>query len=139
MSGKDFKQYQTDELVAARMRDLVRLPVRVSESEAWAQYELQKSRAVVRVAQLRWQWFARFISPVSEDAVTSYVNEHQAELLAAQQSKAELAQGRCRCVGFSTSHQTHPRASSCEGWRGDGGLGSARQAQRQIAAGSVRR
>jgi parvulin-like peptidyl-prolyl isomerase len=83
MSAKDFKQFQTDELVAARMRDLVRLPVRVSESEAWAQYEFQKSRAVVRVAQLRSDWFARFVTPVTEDAVTSYVNEHQAELAAA--------------------------------------------------------
>lgn len=91
MSAKDFKQFQTDELVAARMRDLVRLPVRVAESEAWAQYEFQKSRAVVRVAQLRWEWFARFVAPVSEDAVTSYVNEHSAELLAAEQSKAELS------------------------------------------------
>lgn len=87
MSGKDFKQYQTDELVAARMRDLVRLPVRVSEGEAWSQFEFQKSRAVVRVTQLRADWFARFITPVSEDAVTSYVNEHQAELLAAEQGK----------------------------------------------------
>jgi peptidyl-prolyl cis-trans isomerase D len=106
MSGKDFKQYQTDELVAARMRDLVRLPVRVSESEAWAQYEFQKSRAVVRVAQLRWEWFARFVTPVSEDAVTSYVNEHQAELLAATQAKDTTPAPTPVAPASSTDHAT---------------------------------
>jgi peptidyl-prolyl cis-trans isomerase D len=39
MSTKDFKAYQEDELVAARMRELSKLSARVSEAEAYAEFE----------------------------------------------------------------------------------------------------
>lgn len=86
MSGKDFKQFQTEELIAARMRDLAQLPVRVSEDEAFATYEFERSRAVVRVADLNASWFSRFVTPLDEEAVTAYLKEHEAELTAAAPS-----------------------------------------------------
>jgi peptidyl-prolyl cis-trans isomerase D len=91
MSGKDFKQYQTEELIAARMRELVKLPVEVSDAEAFATFAYERSRAVVRVAQLHWSWFARFVTPISENAVTAYMSEHASELAPPPSAAPEAA------------------------------------------------
>ena len=52
MSTKDFKAYQNDELVASRMRDLSKLGARISDAEAFAEFESESAKATVRVAQL---------------------------------------------------------------------------------------
>jgi hypothetical protein len=88
------------------MRELVKMPIRVSEEEAWTQFEYAKSRAVVRTAQLHWAWFARFVTPVSEDAVTAYMAEHQAELLAAAQDKDTPPVPAPAAPAASTDHAT---------------------------------
>jgi peptidyl-prolyl cis-trans isomerase D len=107
MSGKDFKQMQTDELVAARMRELVKMPIRVSDNEAYAQFEYAKSRAVVRTGQLRSAWFSRYVTPVTEDDVTAYISAHEAELAEAQaQNKDAAAALAPAAPAASTDHAT---------------------------------
>lgn len=83
MSTKDFKTYQTDELIASRMRDLAKVGVRVSEAEVLAAFENDGARATVRVAQLDRDWFARFGTLLSDDAVRAYVTAHSADIDAA--------------------------------------------------------
>jgi peptidyl-prolyl cis-trans isomerase D len=83
MSTKDFKSYQADELVAARMRELSKLSARVSEAEAYAEFESESAKATVRVAQLDRDWFARFATSVSDDEVRAYITAHMAEVDAA--------------------------------------------------------
>jgi peptidyl-prolyl cis-trans isomerase D len=83
MSTKDFKTYQADELIAARMRDLSKLSARVSEAEAYAEFESESAKATVRVAQLDRDWFARFATSVSDDEVRAYITAHMAEIDAA--------------------------------------------------------
>lgn len=80
MSTKDFKNYQTQELVAARMRDLSKLSARVSEAEAYAEFESESAKATVRVAQLNRDWFARFGVPLPDDEVRAYIASHQADV-----------------------------------------------------------
>jgi peptidyl-prolyl cis-trans isomerase D len=80
MSTKDFKAYQTDELVASRMRDLAKLAVRVSDAEVFAAFENDSAKATVRVAQLDRDWFARFGTFVTDDAVRAYVTAHMADM-----------------------------------------------------------
>jgi peptidyl-prolyl cis-trans isomerase D len=89
MSTKDFKAYQQDELIAARMRDLSKLAARVSEAEVFAQFESESAKATVRVAQLDDDWFARFATVVDDDAVRAYITAHMADIdsaFAAQES-----------------------------------------------------
>jgi peptidyl-prolyl cis-trans isomerase D len=89
MSTKDFKSYQTEELVAARMRDLSKLAARVSEAEVFAQFENESAKATVRVAQLDDDWFARFATDLGDDAVRAYVTAHMVDIdtaFAAQES-----------------------------------------------------
>lgn len=83
MSTKDFKGYQTDELIASRMRDLSKLSARVSEAEAYAEFESESAKATVRVTQLDRDWFARFASSVSDDEVRAYITAHMADIDAA--------------------------------------------------------
>jgi peptidyl-prolyl cis-trans isomerase D len=83
MSTKDFKTYQTLELTAARMREAVKSGVRISEAEAYAQYENANSKATVRVAQLSSDWFARFLTATTDQAVQSYAVGHIPEVDAA--------------------------------------------------------
>ena len=83
MSSKDFKAHQTHELIASRMRDLSKVGVRISEAEAFAQFEHLNSKATVRVAQLTSSWFARFFTAPSDSQVHAYAAEHSTEVDAA--------------------------------------------------------
>lgn len=80
MSTKDFKVYQTQELIASRMRDLSKLSARVSDAEVFNEYESESAKATVRVAQLDDDWFARFGAALSDDAVRAYMTAHMADI-----------------------------------------------------------
>jgi peptidyl-prolyl cis-trans isomerase D len=83
MSSKDFKAYQTTELIASRMRDASKTGVRISEAEAYAQFENANAKATVRVAQISSDWFARFLTSPSDQEVQAYAAEHAADVDAA--------------------------------------------------------
>jgi hypothetical protein len=65
------------------MRDLSKLSARVSEAEAYAEFESESAKATVRVAQLDRDWFARFGTSPSDDEVRAYITAHMAEVDAA--------------------------------------------------------
>ncbi len=71
MSPKEFKQLQRDEIVAARVRGLVTSAVRVSEEEAFTQFELNRSRATVRYVEVKNSWFERFVGDLTDAAAES--------------------------------------------------------------------
>jgi peptidyl-prolyl cis-trans isomerase D len=74
---KEFKEMQQRELIAARMRDLIREPVRVSESEAFALYEQARSTVTVRSALLTRDWFAKYTLDVSPAAIDKWAAENK--------------------------------------------------------------
>lgn len=98
MSTKDFKAYQTNELIASRMRDLSKLSARVSEAEAYAAFENESAKATVRVAQLDRNWFARFATVLSDDAVRAYITANTAEIDAAFVGKESAVVENCPLV-----------------------------------------
>ncbi len=59
-SEVEFRQFESDEILAAKMRDLVRAPVRVSEPEALQSYLNEKSLAVLTYVEVRPQFVARY-------------------------------------------------------------------------------
>jgi hypothetical protein len=87
MSTKDFKKKQRDELVASRMRALIMSEVRVAESEAFAQYQRENTKAIARVAHLDRDWFARFTVSPSSEAADKYATDHQDQVNAAWEAK----------------------------------------------------
>ncbi|MEN9579178.1 MAG: hypothetical protein RJA70_2187 [Pseudomonadota bacterium] len=75
MSPKEFKQLQHDEITASRVRALVTSAVRVSEAEAFAQFELARSRATVRYVEAGFSWFARVGGDISDEAAAKVAQD----------------------------------------------------------------
>jgi peptidyl-prolyl cis-trans isomerase D len=59
-SPTEFREEQGRELIAAKVRDLVRTPVRVSEVEARESYIDEKSTASLTYVQVRQTWVAKY-------------------------------------------------------------------------------
>jgi len=74
---KEFKEMQQRELIAARLRDLIREPVRVSETEAFALFDQARSTVTIRSALLTRDWFAKYTLDVSPAAVDKWAADNK--------------------------------------------------------------
>ena len=79
-SPTEFKAMQREELLAARVRDLIRSRVRVGDEEAFTFYQHERSSATIRFATFRRSWFARHALDTSPAAVQAWSNEHKEEV-----------------------------------------------------------
>jgi peptidyl-prolyl cis-trans isomerase D len=79
-SPTEFKAMQRLEMLAQRMRDLVRARVRVGEQEAWSVYQREKATVTIRFAALRREWFARHAIDASPAAVEAWARQHEEEV-----------------------------------------------------------
>ncbi len=75
---KEFKEMQQRELLAARMRDVIREPVRVSETEARAMFEQERSTATIRSVVLSRDWFAKYALDLSSASVDKWGADNKA-------------------------------------------------------------
>lgn len=71
-SPKEFKQMQRRELVAERLREMVRSWARVSEGEVWTAYESRESKVVVRYAELQRDWFMKYVVQAADGQVDDW-------------------------------------------------------------------
>jgi peptidyl-prolyl cis-trans isomerase D len=80
-SPKEFREMQRRELIATRMRDLVRSRARISEAEALTAFERDNSRAVVRSVEVKRDWMLKYAVDVSDAAVDrwSFENKEQVD------------------------------------------------------------
>jgi peptidyl-prolyl cis-trans isomerase D len=79
-SPTEFRAMQHEEVVAARMRDLVRARVRVGDEEAFTTYQREKSSATIRFAAFRRNWFAHHVLDLSPAAVDGWAKNHKEEV-----------------------------------------------------------
>jgi len=77
---KEFKEMQQRELIAARMRALIREPVRVSDVEAFAKFEQERSTAVLRSVVLQRDWFAKYATDLSDAAVDKWAADNKTQI-----------------------------------------------------------
>lgn len=56
----EFREWQTRELLAAKMRDLVRAPVRVAEDEAFDRFQKERTTAVANYTVVRKSWVEKY-------------------------------------------------------------------------------
>lgn len=77
---KEFRAMQERELLAERLRELVRSRVRVPDAEAFSIYERGRSRAVVRSVTLERSWFGRFAVDLDAAAVDKWSKEHATQV-----------------------------------------------------------
>jgi len=78
-SSTEFRIEQGRELLAAKMREVVRDPIRVSGAEAWEEYERRYSTATVAWTPVKESWTARWTVDVQTTDVASWVKDHQAD------------------------------------------------------------
>src|SRR5439155_7995280 len=76
-SPTEFKAMQKEELLAARIRDLVRSLVGVGDEEAFTTYQREKSTATVRFATFRRGWFVHHALDMSPAAVDAWAKDHK--------------------------------------------------------------
>jgi peptidyl-prolyl cis-trans isomerase D len=79
-SPKEFREMQRRELIAARMRDLVRSRARISEAEALLEFERENSRAVVRSVEVKRDWMMKYAVDVSDAAVDRWTFENKEQV-----------------------------------------------------------
>ncbi|MBX3183635.1 MAG: SurA N-terminal domain-containing protein [Polyangiaceae bacterium] len=79
-SAGDYRDQARAEVLANRVRQLVRSRVRVSEDEVWSQYKQAQARASARTVNVDKPWFARFAIDTSDAALTAWLKEHEAEV-----------------------------------------------------------
>lgn len=84
---KEFKEMQQRELLAARMRDIVRSRVRIPDPEAYLLYERDRTKAVVRSVNLQRDWFARYVVELDEASVTKWTLANQQQVDADWETK----------------------------------------------------
>jgi len=74
-SAPEFRDEQARELLASKMRDLVRAPVRVSEVEALESYVAEKSSATVMYVPVKQSFVARYGVAVNDADVDKWAAE----------------------------------------------------------------
>lgn len=84
---KEFKEMQERELLAARMRDIVRSRVRIPDPEAYLLFERDRAKVVVRTVNLKRDWFAKFAVDLDDAAVDKWSLANQAQVDADWASK----------------------------------------------------
>lgn len=76
-STTDFRVEQARELLAAKMRDVVRAPIRVSDAEAWEEYARRYDTATVGWVPVKESWAARWAGASASQAdVDAWVKDH---------------------------------------------------------------
>jgi peptidyl-prolyl cis-trans isomerase D len=74
-SPTEFREWQSRELLAAKMRDLVRTPVRVADDEAFDRYVTQKTNAVVSYSVVRRSWIEKYGVPLDQKDIDAWAKD----------------------------------------------------------------
>lgn len=97
MAPPDFRDYQREEILAARVRDLIRSRARVGEGEARAQFAREKSTATLSFVRFRKGWFADEAIDTSPAAVSAWAEKNKDDVEKVWSSrKAQM--GECRVI-----------------------------------------
>lgn len=93
---KDFKEYQRQEALAARMRALVKARVRISEEEAFARYAAAGERAVVDYVKLDRRYYRDHVVDTSTASVEAWMADNQAEIDESWEQRRDQFTPTCR-------------------------------------------
>jgi peptidyl-prolyl cis-trans isomerase D len=78
-STTEFREEQARELLASKVRDVVRDPIRISEAEAWDEYDRRYSTATLTYVAVKEAWAARWAVDTSQGDVDAWLKDHQAD------------------------------------------------------------
>ncbi|HEU4536708.1 MAG TPA: SurA N-terminal domain-containing protein, partial [Polyangiaceae bacterium] len=92
----EYREQQQQEHLAARVRDLVRARVRVSDDEAYAEYLRRKGRATAKYVRFDRAWFAQYAVADDDAAVDAWALEHKDEVDKAWQARKGEGEAACK-------------------------------------------
>lgn len=78
-STTEFREEQGRELLAAKVRDVIRDPVRIGEAEAWDEYQRRHTTATLTYVPVKEAWVARWAVDASPSDVDGWVKDHQSD------------------------------------------------------------
>lgn len=96
LSETDFREHQHQELVAMRMRDLIRSRVRISESEAKDRYLHHRTTETVKYVLLQKKWVRDHLLDRSDKAVEAWAEKNKEEVDKLFDSRKAQFAGECR-------------------------------------------
>ncbi len=96
LSETDFRDHQRLELIAARMRDLLRARVHISESEAKDGWLRHKSTVTVKYVKFERKWVVEHLLDKSDKAVEAWMEKNKAEVDKLFESRKASYAGECR-------------------------------------------
>lgn len=71
-SPTEFREWQSREILAGKMRDLVRAPVRVAEDEALDRFKIERTTATVNYAVVRRSWLEKYAISTDPKAIDTW-------------------------------------------------------------------
>jgi peptidyl-prolyl cis-trans isomerase D len=74
-SPAEFREWQSRELLAAKMRDLVRTPVRVADDESFDRFVTERTTATVNYAVVRKSWVEKYAVPSDPKDVEAWAKD----------------------------------------------------------------
>jgi peptidyl-prolyl cis-trans isomerase D len=77
LSPPEFREFQRQEILAERMRDLIRSRAHVSEAEAFNFYTREKSTAVVGYIKLDARFYADMVADTSQKAIDAWAEKNK--------------------------------------------------------------
>jgi peptidyl-prolyl cis-trans isomerase D len=96
LSPEEFRDYQRSELIAARMRALIRSRVQVSEAEAYEEFARLKSTAQVEYVRFDRNFYADMAVDTSPKAVEAWAAMHKDEVEKAWDGRKGQLMPECR-------------------------------------------
>ncbi len=96
LSSLDFRDYQKQELIAARMRDIVKQRVRVGENEAFEQFSREKATVTLDFVRLDRRFYADLVLDTSPKAVQAWADQNKEELDKVWESRKAQFLPECR-------------------------------------------
>jgi peptidyl-prolyl cis-trans isomerase D len=98
MSPAEFRDYQRSEILAARMRDLIKSRVRIAEGEAYEQFSLEKSTVTLDYVRFDERFFADLVVDTTQKTADAWAESNKAELDKFWDSHKAQVLPECRSV-----------------------------------------
>jgi peptidyl-prolyl cis-trans isomerase D len=80
-SPAEFRDWQARELLAAKMRDLIRAPVRVADEEAFDRYVEERSTAQVNYIVVRKGWVEKYAIPSEQKDIDEWAKTNASKIM----------------------------------------------------------
>lgn len=101
---KQFREMQEREIIAARMRELVRSRVRIARDEAWQIYQRGASTVTAKYVSLDRDWFARYAIELSPTSVDAWAAQHKDQIEDAIKTDKERFSAGCTLASELAFH-----------------------------------